>query len=187
MGGVARGASGRGQLSDREQRFVAEVLRDGNATRAATAAGYSVKTAGQIGYQLLQKTSVSNAIERGRARLLQRTTMKAEDLIDRLVVLMSADIADLIEWDGETGRVKPFAEIDTRPILEFSNNKTTTITKDGTQVINEHAKIKLVNPLHAAKQLAELLGIPPKDGGAVGGETPVCKAYTTEDWERIPS
>lgn len=184
---VARGASGRGQLSDKEQRFVAEYLRDANATRAATAAGYSVRSASKIGWELLQKTRVSDAIERGRSRLLQRAEKTAQDIIDRLVVLGFSDISDVAEWNGETGRVKPFSEADTRPIAEFSVTKTTTITKDGTEIINEHAKVKLDDRRQALKQLAELLGIGPKEGGGAAGDAPVCKAYLAEDWDAIPS
>ncbi|MDF3636413.1 terminase small subunit, partial [Enterobacter cloacae] len=49
-------------LTAQQRRFVAEYLKDGNATQAAIRAGYSKKSAEQIGYQLLQKTSVAQAI-----------------------------------------------------------------------------------------------------------------------------
>lgn len=181
-----RGASGRGQLTAKEEHVVSQYLRDDNATRAAVAAGYSVKTAAQAGYKLVHTSSGSEAIERGRSRLLQRAEMKTQDLVDRLVVLASADMADIDEWDGESGRIKPFSEGDTRPILEFSATRTTTLTQDGAQIISEQARVKIINPLHAAKQLAELLSIGPKERGIGGSEISV-KAYTQEDWDRIPS
>ncbi len=49
-------------LTDQQRLFVAEYLKDNNAKQAAIRAGYSKKTAEQIGYQLLQKTSVAQAI-----------------------------------------------------------------------------------------------------------------------------
>lgn len=49
-------------LTAQQRLFVAEYLKDGNATQAAIRAGYSKKSAEQIGYQLLQKTSVAQAI-----------------------------------------------------------------------------------------------------------------------------
>lgn len=51
-------------LSDKQVLFVAEYLTDFNATRAAIAVGYSKKTANQIGWQLLHKTSVQTEIQR---------------------------------------------------------------------------------------------------------------------------
>ena len=52
------------KLTAKQQRFCDEYLIDLNATQAAIRAGYSPKTAEQLAYQLLQKTSV----------LLQKTT-----------------------------------------------------------------------------------------------------------------
>ena len=42
--------------------FIVEYLKDNNATQDAIRAGYSKKTAEQIGYQLLHKTSVAQEI-----------------------------------------------------------------------------------------------------------------------------
>lgn len=56
-------------LTDKQRRFVDEYLIDLNATQAAIRAGYSKKTAEQLAYQQLQKTSVQGAIaERMKAR-----------------------------------------------------------------------------------------------------------------------
>ena len=54
-------------LTDKQKRFVEEYLVDLNATQAAIRAGYSEKTAEQQAYQLLQKTSVSEAIAAAQA------------------------------------------------------------------------------------------------------------------------
>ena len=50
------------KLTLRQELFVAEYLVDLNAKQAAIRAGYSARTAEQQAYQLLQKTSVANAI-----------------------------------------------------------------------------------------------------------------------------
>jgi len=50
-------------LTPRQQMFVAYYLTSRNATQAAIQAGYSAKTAEQIGHQLLKKTSVQAAID----------------------------------------------------------------------------------------------------------------------------
>lgn len=51
------------QLTPKQARFVQEYLVDLNATQAAIRAGYSERTAYRIGADLLQKTSLQNAIE----------------------------------------------------------------------------------------------------------------------------
>jgi Terminase small subunit len=60
-------------LTPKRQRFIEEYLIDRDATKAAIRAGYSSRTASQIGYQLLQKTSVREAVEAGTAKATNRT------------------------------------------------------------------------------------------------------------------
>ena len=71
-------------MTPKQHRFVDEYLVDLNATQAAIRAGYSEKTAEQQGYQLLQKTSVSEAITEGRAKLSEQTGLGAEWVINNL-------------------------------------------------------------------------------------------------------
>ena len=59
-------------LNLRQQRFVAEYLKDPNATQAAIKAGYSRKTAGAIGAENLTKPEI-------RAALTAAQTEVAED------------------------------------------------------------------------------------------------------------
>jgi hypothetical protein len=55
------------KLTQMQSRFVAEYLKDGNATRAANAAGYSVKNKSDMGYRLLKRCAqVKEAIEQAR-------------------------------------------------------------------------------------------------------------------------
>lgn len=53
------------KLTVKQQRFVDAY--QGNATQAALAAGYSIKRASEIGYQLLQKTTIVLAIKARQA------------------------------------------------------------------------------------------------------------------------
>ena len=59
-------------LRGKQQRFVEEYLKDRNATQAAIRAGYSAKTANEIGAQNLAKLSVKEAIAKGEAELAER-------------------------------------------------------------------------------------------------------------------
>ena len=60
-------------LSPKQARFVAEYLLDLNATAAAKRAGYSAKRAAEQGYQLLQKTTVQEAIAQAQKARSKRT------------------------------------------------------------------------------------------------------------------
>ena len=69
------------KLTPKQQRVVDEYLIDLNATQAAIRAGYSPKTAEQQGFQLLKKTSVSEAIEQAQQ---ERRANEIQHLNERL-------------------------------------------------------------------------------------------------------
>ena len=68
-------------LTNKQAAFVGEYLIDLNATQAAIRAGYSAKTAEQMGYQLLQKTSVKQTIDAAIAKRAEKTERTAMDVL----------------------------------------------------------------------------------------------------------
>ena len=62
-------------LTPKQKLFVDQYLIDLNATQAAIRAGYRPINAEQMGYQLLQKTSVSDAISKAMAERSRRTVL----------------------------------------------------------------------------------------------------------------
>ncbi len=82
-------------LRGKQQRFVDEYLIDRNATQAAIRAGYSAKTAEQMGYQLLQKTSVQEAISKGEDELAERSKITQDKVLNRLWEMAQADPNEL--------------------------------------------------------------------------------------------
>jgi phage terminase small subunit len=68
-------------LTPKQQAFVDEYLVDLNATQAAIRAGYSEKTASQIGEQNLRKLEVKRAIEIALSERSKKTERKAADVL----------------------------------------------------------------------------------------------------------
>lgn len=71
-------------LTPKQQRFVEEYLVDLNATQAAIRAGYSEKTAEQIGYKLVQKSSVSKAIQDAQKKRSERVEITQDYVLKGL-------------------------------------------------------------------------------------------------------
>lgn len=65
-------------LTAKQQMFVKEYLVDLNATQAAVRAGYSAKTAGQIGDEILKKPEIAAAVQAGMDARSQRTEITAD-------------------------------------------------------------------------------------------------------------
>ena len=85
-------------LTAQQRRFVAEYLKDGNATQAAIRAGYSKKSAEQIGYQLLQKTSVAQAIAQQQKASIARTLGSADEVLAQMWQLATFDANQLSQY-----------------------------------------------------------------------------------------
>ncbi|EOC0702236.1 terminase small subunit [Salmonella enterica subsp. enterica serovar Kokomlemle] len=85
-------------LTAQQRLFVVEYLKDNNATQATIRAGYSKKTAEQIGYQLLQKTSVAQAIARQQKKSLMRTLGSADEVLAQMWQLATFDANQLSQY-----------------------------------------------------------------------------------------
>lgn len=59
-------------LNARQQLFAEEYAANPNATKAAIAAGYSERSAGQIGERLLKNDEIATAVEKAKAERLKR-------------------------------------------------------------------------------------------------------------------
>ncbi|MFO7148869.1 terminase small subunit [Pseudomonas aeruginosa] len=87
-------------LTKKQRLFVDEYLLDLNATQAAIRAGYSTRRATEIGYQLLQRSEVAQAIQAAMAERSKRTEVEADYVIRRLREIDEMDALDILEDDG---------------------------------------------------------------------------------------
>ena len=71
-------------LSPKQARFVAEYLKDQNATQAAIRAGYSKGTAKQQGSRLLTNADVKRAVNSGQKRVARKAEITVESLAAEL-------------------------------------------------------------------------------------------------------
>lgn len=89
------------KLSAKQAQFVDQYLIDLNATQAAIRAGYSPKTAAQIGVENLKKPKVAAAIAAALTARSKRTTIDSDWVLTRLGDEAQADLADLYTEEGE--------------------------------------------------------------------------------------
>ena len=71
------------KLAPKQQRFVEEYLVDLSATASAKRAGYSDKTAYSIGWELLRKPEIQDAIQIARNALSVRTQLNQDWVLER--------------------------------------------------------------------------------------------------------
>ncbi|MGJ2639718.1 terminase small subunit [Rhizobiales bacterium 3FA27D7] len=92
-------------LTDKQQRFVAEYLVDLNATQAAIRAGYSEKTARSVGSENLTKPDIADLIRKKQERVAEKAEWTA---VDRLAALKR--ISDAAEKNDARVAVSAIAE-----------------------------------------------------------------------------
>lgn len=94
-------------LTDKQQRFVDEYLIDLNATQAAIRAGYSEKTAKEIGSENLTKPNIAKAITEAQEKL----SNKAQVTVEMVVQGLLNEAKDLSEGSTQSARVSAWAHL----------------------------------------------------------------------------
>lgn len=115
-------------LTPKQERFIQEYLIDLNATQAAIRAGYSSKRAMEIGYQLLQKTTVQEALKKAMDERSKRTEITQDMVLKELAHIAFDDIRNYLRFytdkDGIVRtEIKDSNVIDTRSVAEVSQGK----------------------------------------------------------------
>jgi len=80
------------KLTAKQQCFVAEYLVDMNATQAAIRAGYSAKTAGAIGDEVLKKPEIAEAIKSAMDARSERTEITQDMVLRELAKIGFSDL-----------------------------------------------------------------------------------------------
>lgn len=91
------------QLTPKQQLFCEEYLCSLNATQAAIKAEYSEKTAEQLGYQLLQKTSVQKYIRQHKQDRANRTEITQDYVLKTIyeTVERCRQVSPVLGKDGK--------------------------------------------------------------------------------------
>ena len=152
-------------LNPKQARFVQEYLIDLNATQAAIRAGYSKKTAEQLGHQLLQKTSVSEAVVKAQARLSDKNGDLVQKIVDELKIIAFSDIANHTRIDPDTGAIcaKGFDEMPpgaSRALQSIDENRAIKEDADGNKVtVYDKVNFRMWDKLKAIDLLGKHLGM----------------------------
>ena len=148
-------------LTPRQARFVEEYLVDLNATQAAIRAGYSEKTARDIGCENLAKPNIADAIAEAQRDRSDRVQVDQDDVLRELLSIAKSDVRKLLtdagylaspgQWDDATAAAVSSIEVVTRPSGE--------VDEDGNREIEHVHKVRLWDKNSALEKLAKHLGM----------------------------
>ena len=148
-------------LNPKQQQFVAEYLVDLNATQAAIRAGYSPKTAGVQGFDLLKKPEIAAAIESLRNEHAKNTGLTVERVLTEAMRLAFFDIRKLTDAEGNPIPINQLDDDTAAAIqgLELATERSRDEDGSGTVV----RKYKLADKNAALERLFKHLGLFQKD------------------------
>lgn len=85
-------------LTDKQQRFVEEYLKDLNGTQAAIRAGYSEKGAEVRASELLRNRKVAEAVAKAKADRAERTEIDADTVLREIHAIATTDTNDVVQF-----------------------------------------------------------------------------------------
>ncbi len=94
------------KLTDKQELFAREYLKDLNATQAAIRAGYSVKSAQEQASRLLSNVMVQSRISELKADRNEEVGIDAAYVLRRLVEIDQMDVLDILLPNGELRPIK---------------------------------------------------------------------------------
>lgn len=136
------------KLTPKQQKFVIEYLRDGNATQAAIRSGYSKRSAYSTGDENLRKPVIADAIAKAQAKTLEKLGMDVDEVLKELSDIARTKLpADAIKpvdklsaLDKLGKHLGMFKEVhehkhehDHRTITEMSDDELRVIARGGSQ------------------------------------------------------
>lgn len=191
-----------GKLTPKQMRFCDEYLADTNmnATQAAIRAGYAQKRASEQAYQLLQKTTVQEYIQKRMADRVERTEITQDRVLKELAIIAfsnAADYAQVVEKeatlkldDGDEVRVldedgNPVKYRTVEPVLTESltenQKRALAVIKKG----RDGFEVRPYDKVRALELLGKHIGMF-KDKVEVSGEVNNPMAgLTTEDLKKL--
>lgn len=94
------------KLTDKQELFAREFIKDLNATQAAIRAGYSAKTAQEQSSRLLSNVMVQSRIGELKADRNEQVGIDAAYVLKRLVEIDQMDVLDILLANGELKPIK---------------------------------------------------------------------------------
>ena len=88
-------------LNEKQRRFAHEYLKDQNATQAAIRAGYSEKTAGSQGHDLLKKPEIRLMLDKKLAKIEEKAEFTVEQAVRQLQRMVMFDPRKLFAPNGQ--------------------------------------------------------------------------------------
>ncbi len=151
------------ELTPKQQRFVEEYLVDLNATQAAIRAGYSEKTAKDMGCQNLAKPNIAMAIQAGMDKRSKRTEITQDFVLESLAKLAGVNLDDITRINDDGIPEFDFSAVTKEQMYCLSEIVTDRVVRGTGENKESEAvhkiRVKTVDKLKALEMLGRHFGL----------------------------
>lgn len=145
-------------LNPKQLRFCEEYVIDLNATQAAIRAGYSKKTAKEMGSENLTKPNIKSKVEELQEDIRRRSALTADMVVEELRDLAFYSIKDFINADNTIKKLSTLSRVKLKPVVGIKVKET--ITTVGKKIIKEvTTELKLSDKRASVVDLGRHTGI----------------------------
>ena len=144
-------------LTDKQEAFCVEYLKDFNATRAALAAGYSSKTARQSASENLKKPNIQARLSELRTATGRATAVTLERVVQELGHVAFSRFTDVARFDNGSMTLKDSATLPDEVLAAIDSVSVTETVTDGSATVKQ--SLKMHNKIAALKILGTFFGI----------------------------
>lgn len=146
------------KLTDKQELFAREYLKDLNATQAAIRAGYSEKTAQVQSSRLLSNAMVQGRITGLKSERNEEVGIDAAYVLRRLVEIDQMDVLDILKDDGGIKAISEWPKVWRTTLSGFDVNMSVT-NFDETTIENILKKIKWPDKVKNLELLGKHVGV----------------------------
>lgn len=146
------------KLTDKQERFCYEYCIDFNATQAAIRAGYSERSAAEIGRQNLMKLEIQTRIKEMQTNLSETAGISALKVINEHAKIAFSGISKLKEGWMALKDFKSLTEDEKACIQEIQTKEARRSDGGDGIIIEEWVKLKLYDKQKSLDSISNLLG-----------------------------
>ena len=128
-------------MNERQKRFVAEYIKDYNATQAAIRAGYSERTAYSQGNRLLKNVEIKKAIKELQNEVRKENIAEAIEVEEFLSLAMKGEIEEEVVVTENIGDFESRARIIKKQISARERIKAAELLAKRYGLLNENMNI----------------------------------------------
>ena len=147
------------KLTPKQRRFVNEYLIDLNATQAAIRAGYSKKTAKDIGGENLSKPAIQAEIQKRQVKLQNTLEITQDRVLQEYARLAFYDPRKLFQPDGTPKPIEALDDDTAAALAVLEVREEFEGAGENRAFVGYTKKYKLANKLGALDSLAKHLGL----------------------------